>query len=36
MSRRVDRPRSEASLPAFILPWEWTAEEWRETVWPWK
>jgi hypothetical protein len=20
----------------FVAPWEWTAEEWRHTVWPWK
>lgn len=22
----------ETSVP----PWKWTADEWRETVWPWK
>jgi hypothetical protein len=20
----------------WIPPWEWTSDEWRETVWPWK
>ena len=22
--------------PPLLPPWEWTAAEWRETVWPWR
>ncbi len=28
---RVERARS-----TWVSPWDWTADEWRETVWPWK
>jgi hypothetical protein len=29
----MDKPEPEAH---FILPWQWTADEWLQTVWPWK
>jgi hypothetical protein len=33
------RPKGESFGSAeapFVPPWEWTADEWRETVWPWR
>lgn len=28
--------RSRKEEPGVVPPWDWTADEWRETLWPWR
>jgi hypothetical protein len=32
----VERERELSEDEKWPMPWSWTTDEWRETVWPWK
>ncbi len=35
-SNRFIVPGARERSKPFVPPWEWDADEWRQTVWPWR